>query len=84
MTGAAPSPDIWLRELPGLLGLPAGFSLDDALILELTREVAHSIARPAAPLSAFLIGFAAGQGAGQADIAPLVARVLAALRGGGD
>jgi hypothetical protein len=32
-------------------------------VLDLTREVAHGVSRPAAPLSAFLLGVAVGSGA---------------------
>lgn len=30
-------------------------------MLELTRDIAHGVARPAAPLSAFLVGLAVGR-----------------------
>lgn len=35
--------------------------VDTDLVLELTRDVAHGVARPAAPLSAFLVGLAVGR-----------------------
>lgn len=31
------------------------------LVLDLARDVAHGVARPAAPLTAFLVGLAAGR-----------------------
>ena len=31
-------------------------------LLDLARDVAHSVARPAAPLTAFLLGLAVGRG----------------------
>lgn len=34
--------------------------VDEGMILTLTREVAHSGARPMAPVSAFILGLAAG------------------------
>lgn len=34
-----------------------------AEILDLTRDVAHGVSRPAAPLTAFLVGVALGRGA---------------------
>ncbi|MCD0450191.1 DUF6457 domain-containing protein [Actinocorallia sp. API 0066] len=37
--------------------------LDTQTVLDLTRDVAHSVARPAAPLTAYLLGVAVGQGA---------------------
>ena len=42
-------------------------TVDIALILDLARDVAHGVARPAAPLSAFLVGLAAGRAAAQHD-----------------
>ena len=38
---------------------------DDAttLVLDLARDVAHGVARPAAPLTAYLLGLAAGRSA---------------------
>jgi len=37
--------------------------VDTALVLDLAREVAHGVARPAAPLTAYLLGVAVGRGA---------------------
>jgi hypothetical protein len=36
---------------------------DQALVLDLARDVAHGVARPAAPLTAYLLGVAVGRGA---------------------
>jgi hypothetical protein len=36
---------------------------DQALVLDLARDVAHGVARPAAPLTAYLVGVAVGRGA---------------------
>jgi hypothetical protein len=36
---------------------------DQALVLDLARDVAHAVARPAAPLTAYLVGVAVGRGA---------------------
>ncbi|HWG62235.1 MAG TPA: DUF6457 domain-containing protein [Streptosporangiaceae bacterium] len=35
---------------------------DTAAVLDLARDVAHSVARPAAPLTAYLLGVAVGRG----------------------
>lgn len=35
---------------------------DQALVLDLARDVAHGVARPAAPLTAYLVGVAVGRG----------------------
>lgn len=56
--------------------------VDHNLILDLTKEVAHNVARPAAPLSAFVVGLAAGKAGGDAEaIRATVARVAALASG---
>lgn len=42
-------------------------SVDVALLLNLARDVAHGVARPAAPLSAYLAGLAAGRAGGSRE-----------------
>jgi hypothetical protein len=37
--------------------------VDIALVLDLARDVAHGVARPAAPLTAYLLGVLVGRGA---------------------
>ncbi|MFE3453549.1 NTP transferase domain-containing protein [Nonomuraea sp. NPDC059194] len=41
--------------------------VDRDLVLELTKEVAHGVARPAAPLTAYLLGLAEGTGTAPED-----------------
>ncbi len=36
--------------------------VDTKLVLDVAREVAHGVMRPAAPLSAYLMGLAVGRG----------------------
>jgi hypothetical protein len=43
--------------------------LDRDAVLELTKDVAHGVARPAAPLTAYLLGLAQGAGTAPADAA---------------
>jgi hypothetical protein len=44
------------------------------LVLDLARDVAHGVARPAAPLTTFLLGLAAGRaGASDDDVRRLAA-----------
>jgi hypothetical protein len=75
--------DEWAEAACGELGLDPA-SLDAQLILDLARDVAHGVARPAAPLTAYLLGVAVGQGrplAGSAErISQLAARWDAAGR----
>lgn len=56
--------DDWAAELAAALGLPAD-SVDIALLLDLARDAAHGVARPAAPLTTFLVGLAAGRAGGR-------------------
>jgi hypothetical protein len=58
--------DAWADALRELFGLAA----DDVpipLILDLARDVAVGVARPAAPLSAFVAGLAAGRSGGSPE-----------------
>ncbi len=53
----------WTDRATAELGL--GDVLDDvaiATILDLARDAAHNVARPAAPLTTFLLGLAVGRG----------------------
>jgi len=55
--------DEWLACVAADLGLdPAAIDRDG--VLKLTRDVAHDVARPAAPLTAYLVGLAAGRNGG--------------------
>jgi hypothetical protein len=51
-------------------------------LLDATRDIAHAVERPAAPVTAFLIGYAAAQrGGSETDIAEVTARVLELVAG---
>lgn len=69
-------PDVladWVRRVRTELQLP---EVDAAAVLDLARDVAHGVARPAAPLTTFLVGLAAGRaGAEPEQVAALTARV---------
>lgn len=52
--------DTWVLDLATELGVDPA-ALDRDLLLDLARDAAHAVARPAAPLTTFLVGFAAGQ-----------------------
>jgi hypothetical protein len=49
----------WVAELAAALDIDAA-ALDRDLILDVARDAAHGVARPAAPLTTFLVGYAAG------------------------
>ena len=53
--------DEWAAAVCGELGLDPA-ALDPRLVLDLARDVAHAVARPAAPLTAYLLGVAVGPG----------------------
>ena len=46
-------------------------------MLDLTRDVAHGVARPAAPLTAYLVGVAVGRGLTLPDAAGRVSALAA-------
>jgi hypothetical protein len=65
----------WMSQVVGDLGISADV-LDRDLLLDLARDVAHGVARPAAPLTAFLVGVAAdANGADHDAVADAVAKV---------
>jgi hypothetical protein len=66
----------WIDELCDVLDLEA--EVDEGLILDVAREAAHSVERPAAPISTFLLGYAAAlKGGSQDDVEALAGRVIA-------
>ena len=69
------------RTVSQALGLDES-AIDRDLVLDLTKEVAHNVARPAAPLAAFLVGLAAGKAGGGADDVRAAATKVAALANG--
>jgi Domain of unknown function (DUF6457) len=72
----------WLAELAAALDVDASV-VDVSQVLDLARDAAHTVARPAAPLTTFLVGYAAGsRGGGPTHVATAieVATRLAAAR----
>lgn len=61
----------WTERVCGELGLEAG-EADRDLVLNLARDVAHGVTRPAAPLTTYLLGVAVGRGAPALDAAARV------------
>lgn len=71
--------DAWLADAADVLGIERDAVQRD-LLLDLTRDVAHAVARPAAPLTAFLVGLAAGKAGGSPqDVKDATDRLLQAL-----
>jgi hypothetical protein len=73
--GTAGRLEDWVDAVVAELGIPRDV-VDVALVLDLARDAAHGVDRPAAPLTTFLVGYAAGAGApGGAGLDDLVGRV---------
>jgi len=53
--------DAWTEAACAELGIDPA-AADTRTVLDLAREVAHGVARPAAPLTAYLLGIAVGRG----------------------
>lgn len=61
----------WSDQLCKALGIEVAFEVD--AILDLARDAAHQIDRPAAPLTTFIVGYAAAQrGGGPEDLADCI------------
>ena len=64
----------WLLEAAAVLAVPG--EVHNALLLDLAREVAHGVARPAAPLTTYLLGVAVGRGADPQEAAGRLVSLL--------
>ena len=53
--------DAWIEALKKELGITT--EIDKTLILNVARDAAHAVERPAAPVTTYLLGFAAALGA---------------------
>ena len=67
--------DEWVTQVTAALGLPPE-SVDVREVLDLARDVAHGVDRPAAPVTAYLAGLAVANGTPLTDV---LATVRAAL-----
>jgi hypothetical protein len=70
--------DRWIADLCAALDLDP-VAVDRDLLLDLARDAAHAVARPAAPLTTFLVGLAAGRNGGDADAIGEAAAIATAL-----
>lgn len=61
--------DDWIAQAGAALDLPADSLPNDSrdALLDLTRDVAHGVARIAGPLTCYLVGIAVGRGADPAQ-----------------
>jgi hypothetical protein len=73
--------DEWVARLTQELGVPAGDVVVNEL-LDLAKEAAHNVARPAAPITTFVVGYVAGlRGGGAGEIARTISEALAVIPG---
>ncbi|MEV4437735.1 NTP transferase domain-containing protein [Streptomyces sp. NPDC049577] len=69
--------DEWISAVKAEMGLD--LDVDTAGLLDLARDAAHGVARPAAPLTTFLVGYAAAQRGGGPEAVAEAARAATAL-----
>ncbi|MFF5405359.1 NTP transferase domain-containing protein [Streptomyces misionensis] len=69
--------DEWISAVKDELGID--LDVDMNVLLDLARDAAHGVARPAAPLTTFLVGYAAARGEGGPEAVTEAARKAAAL-----
>ncbi|MFM9694894.1 NTP transferase domain-containing protein [Streptomyces europaeiscabiei] len=69
--------DEWISAVKDELGID--LDVDITELLDLARDAAHSVARPAAPLTTFLIGYAAAKAGGSPEAVTEAARKASAL-----
>ncbi|QIM18860.1 hypothetical protein G7066_10160 [Leucobacter coleopterorum] len=73
--------DSWLAAAAAELGLDPE-AVNIATLLDVARDVAHDVARPAAPLTTFLLGIAVGRAEDPAAALAQHAQTLTALAAG--
>ncbi|MFJ4712962.1 NTP transferase domain-containing protein [Streptomyces sp. NPDC088785] len=71
--------DEWISAAKDELGID--LDVDTGVLLDLARDAAHGVARPAAPLTTFLVGYAAGRAGGGPEAVAAAAAKAAALAG---
>lgn len=67
-----------MQELAEALGLDPA-EIDAQAVLDLARDAAHGVARPAAPVTTYLVGLAAGRAGGGSDAFVAASRTAAEL-----
>ncbi|WP_163510649.1 DUF6457 domain-containing protein [Fodinicola acaciae] len=66
----------WTKRVSAELELDPD-TMDQTVLLDLAKEAAHNVARPAAPLTTFLVGVAVGRGLPLAEAAAKVTAMAA-------
>lgn len=72
----------WLERVARELGVDGAIPVDELLVL--TRDVAHQVTRPSAPLTTYLVGIAVAGGVSVDEARAAVARCLAEWEPGED
>jgi hypothetical protein len=70
----------WIMAVCADLGLDPG-SVDARAVLDMARDVAHNVDRPAAPVTAYLLGMAVGRGMAPSRAARQVSALAVAWPG---
>ncbi len=65
--------EAWIAQVTTELGIAAPGDID--AILDVAKHAAHSVERPAAPVTTYLLGYAAAQGADPSRVAETLARL---------
>lgn len=74
--------DEWISAVAEALGLDAACDVD--VVLDVARDAAHHVMRPAAPVTTYLLGVAVGRGADPAAAAARVSELAQGWPGGAD
>jgi hypothetical protein len=65
--------DDWVAAVKDALGITD--DVDVTLVLDVAREAAHGVARPAAPVTTFLLGMATARGGDPDQLAATIAEL---------
>ena len=78
--------DDWMAQAERALDVPAGSVTNELRdeLLDLTRDVAHGVARIAGPLTCYLVGIAVGRGQTPAAALAAVTALLPPAESGAD
>jgi hypothetical protein len=76
--------DRWIGQVQEALDLTAAHPDERKVVLDLARDVAHGVLRPAAPVTAYLLGLAVGRGADPVQAARTITDLAAGWAGGED
>lgn len=71
--------DDYVARAADALGVAVGEG-DVAVLLDLARDAAHGVARPAAPLTAYLAGVAVGTGRSLPEVVSALQRVIGGVQ----